>query len=144
VHSTAKRIDNPEGARPPVRSRSLDRLAAAFLLILMAIGSLTLWIGVPVAVLWALARVTDSSAHHFVLGLIGVPLAMALFAPLLLWTNALYLRVTGGYTAEEEDEPPRRLRGPLEPILAACFVAALVALSVWFFVFAENPPRQFI
>ena len=115
--------------------------AAAFLLLLLVIGSLVFWIGVPVATLWALARVTDSPAHHFVLGLIGVPLAMVVFAPLLLWVNTLYLRVTGEY---EHVHPRRRPHGPLEPILIACLVVAIVALSVWFFVFAQTAPRQVI
>jgi hypothetical protein len=45
---------------------------------------------------------------------------------------------------EDDEDEPRPMRGPLEPLLAASLVIALVALVVWFFVFAENPPRQFI
>jgi hypothetical protein len=29
-------------------------------------------------------------------------------------------------------------------MLAASLALALIVLTVWFFVFAENPPRQFI
>lgn len=121
-----------------------DRLVATFLLLLLVVGSLGLWIGIPVGTLWALAQATDSSVHHFVLGLIGVPLAMALYAPFLLWVNALYLRVTGVYRPGDGDGPPRRLRGPLEPILFACFVVALGALFIWFFVFADTAPPSII
>jgi hypothetical protein len=32
------------------------------------------------------------------------------------------------------------MRGPLEPLLAASLLIALVTLVVWFFVLAENPP----
>jgi hypothetical protein len=136
-----------EGALHPMSTPDTTlrgRAAAGFLLLLLVIGSLALWIGIPVATLWVLSKLTESSTYHFVFGLIGVPLAMALFAPFLIWVNALYLRVTGEYTSEEDEDPPRRLHGPLEPILIACFVVALVALFVWFFAVAENPPRQVI
>jgi hypothetical protein len=36
------------------------------------------------------------------------------------------------------------VRGPLEPMLIVSFLVALVALCVWFFVFAENPSPQVI
>jgi hypothetical protein len=128
--------------RPGLRAR--DRAVAAFLLVLLVVGSLVLWIGVPVATLWALAQATDSATHHFVLGLIAVPLAMAMFAPLLFWVNALYLRVTGAYRVTEDEEGPRqRLRGPLEPIFLVCFIVALVAL-IAFFAVSDIPQRQVI
>ena len=73
---------------------------------------------------------------------------MAVFSPLLFWLNGLYLRVTGVLDRlvedEEEADWQRRVRGPLEPMLVASFVVALVALCVWFFVFAESPPRIII
>ena len=61
----------------------------------MGVGSLVLWIGLPIGVLWALSKMTESSTHHFVAALIAVPAAMALFAPALFWLNGLYLRVIG-------------------------------------------------
>jgi len=36
------------------------------------------------------------------------------------------------------------VRGPLEPMLFVSLVVALVALTVWFFFVAEEPPRQVI
>ena len=96
-----------EGALHPMSTPHTtlrDRAAAGLLLLLLVIGSLALWIGIPVATLWALSKLTESSTHHFVFGLIGVPLAMALFAPFLLWVNALYVRVTGEYTSEEDED----------------------------------------
>jgi hypothetical protein len=32
----------------------------------------------------------------------------------------------------------------LEPMLILSLAVALVALTIWFFVFAENPPHQVI
>ena len=124
------------------------RLAGAFVLVVLAAACVAFWIGIPIGTLWGLSKATDSFAGHFVLGLLLVPMAMAAFAPALFWLNNLYLRVTGAFDRLDEDEAEadwqRRLRGPLEPMLLVSFVVALVALFVWFFVFAENPPHQVI
>ena len=98
-----------------------ERLAGLFVLVVMAIACVGWWIGVPLLTLWGLAQATDDGATHFVGGLVGVPLAMALTAPVLLWLNGLYLRVTGVFARVEADEEEggwrRRLRGPLEPMM---------------------------
>ena len=129
-------------ASPPLR-RVADRLAAAFLLLLLGVGSLLLWIGIPFGLLWFFSRVTDSWNGHFLMSLVLIPLAMALFAPALFWLNGLYLRVTGVIRPDEEDddEQERRIRGPLEFFLYLGMVAALIALTIWFFFFAKNPPE---
>ncbi len=112
-----------------------------FVLLVLAIACLVFWIGIPIGGLWALSKATDSFVTHFVVGLIGVPVAMALFSPVLFWLNFLYLRVSGALARLEQDELEsgwqRRLRGPLEPMLLASFLVALVALFVWFFFLAE-------
>jgi hypothetical protein len=125
-----------------------ERLAGAFVLAVMAVACVIFWIGIPLGFLWALGELTDSFPTHFVGGLLGVPLAMALFAPVLFWLNGLYLRVSGvlaQLVAEQEETGwHRRVRGPLEPMLGVSFAIAVIALCIWFFVFAENPPRQII
>jgi hypothetical protein len=65
---------------------------------------------------------------------------MALWGLLLLWLNGLYLWVTG-YSASPDDpgEPPRRLRGPVEPFLVSSLYLAVVAFLIWLFAFATNP-----
>ncbi|MGH2950667.1 MAG: hypothetical protein ACRDKX_01315 [Solirubrobacterales bacterium] len=125
-----------------------ERLASVFVVLVMAVACLVFWIGIPIGGLWALSKATDSFVAHFVIGLIGVPVAMALFSPALFWLNGLYLRVTGVLARLEADQDEagwhRRVRGPLEPMLLASFLVALVALCIWFFFVAENPPQQVI
>jgi len=123
--------------------RVLDRVAAAFLLVLLAAGSLVLWIGIPFGLLWFFSRVTDSWNGHFLMSLVLIPVAMALFAPALFWLNTLYLRVTGvlGPPDEEDGDDGRGIRGPLEFFLYMGMIAALTALTIWFFFYASNPPE---
>jgi hypothetical protein len=123
-----------------VERRALDRVAAAFVLMLLAAGSLFLWVGIPYGLLWFFARVTDSWNGHFLMSVVLIPIAMALFAPALFWLNGLYLRVTGVLRADGDD-PGRRVRGPLEIFLYAGMIMAVVALCVWFFGYAHNPPE---
>ena len=119
--------------------RPVDRMVAAFLLVLLGIGSLALWLVVPAGSLWLLSRLSDNSEYHLLVGLFAVPAAMMLFAPLLFWLNGLYLRVTGHWAYDEEEDRPRRLRGPLEPLLLWSFVIALVVFCYWFFFLAGDP-----
>jgi hypothetical protein len=134
-----------ESMRAPARGRLRDRAAAAFLLCLMAVGSFVLWIGVPYGCLYVSSKLVDSLAGHFVVSLPMTLAAMVIWGWGLFWVNALYLRVTGFFDVPEDpDEPPRRIRGPLEPILVGSLVIALIALFVWFFGFAENPSSQVI
>ncbi len=120
--------------------RARDRLAAGFLLLLMGAGSLVLWIGIPLAGLWFFSKVTDSWNGHFLLSLTLIPVAMALFAPVLFWLNGLYLRVIG-VRGEDDEERRWYTRGPLEVFLYLGIVIALVALFGWFFFLAKNPPE---
>jgi hypothetical protein len=130
-----------------LRSQARDRAAAAFVLAVLVLGTLTLCIGIPVGGAWAIGELTDSQTGHYLGVLLGVPFAMAMFTPVLFWLNRLYLRITeashdggGEETWDAEGDEPRLIpRGPLEPLLMISFAIALVAFIVWFFFFAENP-----
>jgi len=124
----------------PSARRALDRAAAGFILVLLGVGSLFLWVGIPFGLLWSFGRITDSWNGHFLMSVLLIPIAMALFAPALFWLNGLYLRVTRVLSDDDEDSE-RRLRGPLETFLYAGMLMAVVALCVWFFGYAHNPPE---
>lgn len=115
-----------------------DRLAAGFLLGLMALGCVTLWVGAPVGGLWLGAKLTSSFGVHLMISLALAFVGMLLIAVVLVWVNGLYLRVTGGEAYEARGILIRR-QGPLEPMLLACLVVAVAALLAWFFLLAENP-----
>ena len=129
-------------------SRTRERIAGGFVLVVMAAACVVFWVGIPAGGLWGLGELTNSSVTHFLTALVLVPGAMLLFAPVLFWLNGLYLRVTGVLERLDEDERQsgwrRRVRGPLEPMLVVSFVIEFVALVVWFLLFAENPSSQVI
>jgi hypothetical protein len=129
------------------RAHTRERIAGAFVLAVLALACVGWWIGVPLLTLWGLGQATDDSTIHFVAGVVGVPAMMAATAPILIWLNGLYLRVTGALARAEEDELEsgwrRSLHGPLEPLMLASLLVAFTALSIWFFFFAENPTGSF-
>jgi NADH:ubiquinone oxidoreductase subunit 5 (subunit L)/multisubunit Na+/H+ antiporter MnhA subunit len=126
--------------RPP----PADRIAAGFLLVLLAIGSLALWVVVPAGWLWVASKITNSTASHFAASILGMPVAIILFGIALSWINRLYLRVRWSKVpppeVEDEDEERRIMRGPLEPLLVGSLVLAIALFFFWFFVLAEDPP----
>lgn len=125
-----------------------ERMAAALVLALLTIGSVALWVAIPIGCLWLSAQVADNLAQHFILALPMTIAAMSVWVLLLAWLNQLYLRASGVLARIEADERAgwrrRRVRGPLEPILIACFFVAIVALFVWFFFFAHGLSQQVI
>jgi hypothetical protein len=119
-----------------------DRVVAWLLLAFMVLGSLVLWIGIPVFGLWALSKVTSSIGGHLLGAVLLIPPAMLAFSLALFWMNHLYFRVTGILGDEDDDEEgARRLRGPLEPILVFSLVAAVVSLLVWILFVSPNVPQ---
>jgi hypothetical protein len=123
-------------ATRPVRAR--DRLAAGFLVVLMAIGSLVLWVGVPVGALWGLGKLTHSTATHFLASLVVIPIGLILFAIGLGWLNRLYLRIHQA-TEPNDEEQPGPIRGPLEYFMRWSLLAAFTSFLLWFFILAERP-----
>ena len=124
-----------------------DRAAGAFVLALLAVGCLVLWIGIPLACMWGAGKLTDDAADHYLVVLPAVLVGMILWGRGLFWLNRLYLRIRLGSRAwkelnEEDEDEPRWVRGPLEPLLVATLVLALIALFAWFFLLAENPSSQ--
>ena len=116
-----------------------SRLAAAwFVLLLLAVGTLALWIGIPAGSLWLASHLSESTALHLPLALAVMIPAMVAGGALLSWLNLLYLRITGGEIVGTGAFRVKR-KGPLEPLMVVSIVLAVICLFVWFFFFAENP-----
>src|SRR4051794_22136002 len=73
------------------------RFVGALLIAVMAIGSVLLWIGVPVGWLYLASRVADSSQPSmgpYVMVLVGIPATMIVMGKLLAALDRTYGRVT--------------------------------------------------
>ena len=106
------------------------RIARATLAVAIVLGAQALWLLVPAATLWLLGRLVDSTEWLLLVALLAIPTALAGFAYLLGVANQRYLRLAGR----------RAGRGPLEAVLPATIVLALITASVWFVFFASHAP----
>jgi hypothetical protein len=127
------------------------KLAALILILLMIVGSLVLWIGIPVGWIVLASHLSNSSAPSlgpYVLLIFGIPVTMFLFGRFLYRLNALYGDVTGttphvqvrsawlkSMRAERGNTRPRTV---LDVVMIASVSVALVAFLIWFFFFAGS------
>jgi hypothetical protein len=127
------------------------KLAALILILLMIVGSLVLWIGIPVGWIVLASHLTDTSAPTlgpYVLVIFGIPVSMFLFGRFLYRLNALYGDVTGNtphvqarsawlksMRGERENTRPRTV---LDVVMIASVSVAVVAFLIWFFFFAGS------
>jgi hypothetical protein len=118
---------------------------ALLLVAVMAAGSLVLWIGIPAAVLWLWAKLTQHYTTIYAAALIGSPLAMGACAWALHRVNWLYLRLTRtpeqrrAHTAwlrSMSGSGRRQQRGVLDVCMSVSVVLAIITFTVWFFFFA--------
>jgi hypothetical protein len=124
--------------------------AALLLVVLMAVGSVVMWIGVPLGLIYLAAQISDSSrpsAGPYLLVLIGLPVGMAIVGKCLGTLDRLHSRLTG-----RQKEPHRatwlrsmraertstRRGGILDKVMIVSVALALIAFAVWFFGFAGS------
>ena len=138
----------PEGMPGTLRRR----LAAACLALVIVVGSVVLWIGVPVGGFWLAGRVTTHQQDFLFMVLGAIPLAMVFMGWALYRVNAVYeglrrhddeagLRSAWLVSLSEERAGVRRQRGRrtlLDVAMTASVSAAIVAALIWFFFFAET------
>src|SRR4051812_18928567 len=79
------------------------RLAAVGLAALIFLGSLVLWIGIPLAWVWGSSQLVTRYPVVYGAALLGCPATMVLWGWVLHRLNAVYLRVSGA-----EPGPPSR------------------------------------
>jgi hypothetical protein len=131
----------------------LQPLAKAGLILLMALGSVLLWIGSPVAWLWIGSQMqTDSKGAGFgpyLVVLFGIAITAVVLAKGLQRLNRLYGVVAGdgepvrvvmpwhrGLRSENEGRPPRTV---LDVVMVVSVAIGVVAMTIWFFFFAGSP-----
>jgi hypothetical protein len=128
-------------------------VAKAGLIALMVLGSLLLWIGIPVGWLWLGSQLSSESQQSslgiYLVVLVGIGISMALTGKGLSQLNRLYGRVTGeapeirvrapwhrSMRGDDDHRPPRSV---LDVVMVVSVGAAMFVLAVWFFLFAGSP-----
>jgi hypothetical protein len=125
--------------------------AKAGLIALMAVGSIFLWIGIPVGWLWIGSQLqSDSGQASFGLYLgilVGIILSMVVIGRFLYRLNGVYGRLTGSEVVrvrlpwhrslrgEQEGRQPRQI---LDVVMVVSVMSAGFAFLVWFFFFAGS------
>jgi hypothetical protein len=131
---------------------SLGRgVLATLLVVLMAIGSVAMWIAAPIFWLWLVAQFSESSSPSgsaYLLVLVGTIATVVVLGKTLGFLNRVHGTLTGRMAPRRDqtvwmrsmrgDREVRRDHGVLGTVMAISVSIALVAMGVWFFFFAEG------
>jgi hypothetical protein len=139
---------SPTPTRSPVGPHR--QLAGAGLVVVMAVGSVVMWLVSPVAWLWLASRLTSSSQPSlgpYVLVLVGMAVTAVVIGKFLGVVNRVHMRVTGRITHRDHASWNRSMRGErrsnndrgvLEQVMLISVGCALVLFGIWFFAFAGS------
>jgi hypothetical protein len=127
------------------------QIAAALLILLMAAGSIALWLAIPVGWVYIASKLVKSSQPSmgpYLLVLVGIPVSMVVVGKLLSKLNRVYGEVTGttpqvrvrmpwnrSMRGERDGAHPRTV---LDVVMVASVSLALLCFGVWFFLFAGS------
>jgi hypothetical protein len=133
------------------RTHSTWSPISLFLIALMAIGSVVMWLGVPIGLIYLASRVADSpkpSMGPYVLILVGLPVGMILVGKLLGALDRYHGRITGLDDGKPQqaawmrsmrgERDRKRRRSVLDSVMIISVGVALLLFGVWFFAFAGS------
>jgi hypothetical protein len=124
---------------------------ALLLILLMAAGSVAMWVVVPVLWLWLGSRLqkgSQPSLGPYLVILIGIPVSMVIIGKLLVRLDRVYGLVVGAKPQDRVQMPwmksmrgergSSRQRTVLDAVMVVSVTLALIAFAVWFFGFAGS------
>jgi hypothetical protein len=118
----------------------------------MALGSIAMWLVVPIAWLWLGSQMTNSSQPSigpYLLVLAGTIVSMIVIGKLLGTLNRMHMRVTGRLRDKREQATwmksmrgerrgTHQDRGVLDGVMMISVAIALALFGIWFFAFAGS------
>ena len=109
--------------------------ASAALVMLMLVGCLLLWVGVPLGWLWIGSQVQGSASlgTALMVTMVGIVVTISALVFALGWLNRRHAELH-----ERRHRPTRS--SALEVILVSCAGLAVVGFVIWFFLFAGASP----
>ncbi len=124
---------------------------ALVLVALMAVGSVLMWVGVPLGLIYVASQLSGSSnpsAGPYVLILVGLPVGMAIVGKLLGYLDRLHARLTGRAQGGPRraawlrslrgERTSTRRGGVLDTVMIVSVGLAVVGFGIWFFGFAGS------
>jgi hypothetical protein len=133
------------------RTHSTWSPLSLFLIALMAIGSVIMWLGVPIGLIYLASRLADSSKPSmgpYLLILIGLPVGMFVVGKLLGALDRYHGRITGlddgkptqaaWMRSMRGERERKRRRSVLDSVMIVSVGVALLLFGVWFFAFAGS------
>jgi hypothetical protein len=134
------------------RRRLLWSPVALVLVLLMALGSIVMWIGLPLGLIWLASALTESSRPTlgpYLLVLLGLPVGMLVVGRALGALDRIHGRLTGRLddgprraawlqSVRDERGPRRRSRSVLDTVMIVSVALALVAGAIWWYAFAGS------
>jgi hypothetical protein len=120
------------------------------LVALMALGSVVMWIGVPLGLVYIASKLADTpnpSMGPYLLIIIGLPIGMAVVGKALGALNRAHIRLTGAEVDEYRPGWTRSMRGErkvdrrggvLDRVMIVSVAVAALVFAVWFFGFAGS------
>jgi hypothetical protein len=137
--------------RPSALRTILTKPVALFLVLVMALGSVFLWLVVPVGWLYVASHITKTSAPTlgpYLLVIFAIPATMFVVGKLLFRTNSLYERVTGQppevrvqlpwHKSLRDSATSGRRTTVLDVVMISSVSIALLGFGIWFFFFAGS------
>jgi hypothetical protein len=129
----------------------VSRPVALVLILLMAAGSIAMWVVVPVFWLWLGSKLQEGSSPTlgpYLLVIVGIPVTMVIIGKILARLDRLYAavlraprqqRVQASWQKSMRGERgSTRQRTILDSVMVVSVSIALVAFGIWFFAFAGS------
>jgi hypothetical protein len=142
-------VSTQDQPRPGVAPQ--NHVAGLLLVLVMAAGSVTMWLVSPIAWLWIASRMTSSSQPSigpYLLVLVGMVVTAVAIGKLLGSVNRMHMRVTGRLDGKRYHATWNRSmrgerntgqdRGVLDQVMMISVSAAFVLFGIWFFAFAGS------
>lgn len=128
-----------------------NKVAAVLLILLMGVGSIFLWLGIPFLWIYGASQMVDSSQPSlgpYMLVLFGIPVSMVIVGKALSKLNRVYGEITHttpevrvraawlkSMRAERDSGQPRTI---LDVVMVISVAVALFCFGLWFMFFAEG------
>jgi len=126
-------------------------LAAVLIILLMGIGSIAMWLVVPIGLVYVASQLQDSSQPSlgpYLVVIFGLPIGMVIIGKLLGSLDRYYHRLTGterdvrvqlpwmkSMRGERESTRPFRM---LNVVMVISVSLAVICFGIWFFFFAGS------